>query len=205
MCTFNNISRGIFENPHRLAWSSTQLQHMTRSWVGHSVAIIICFSLMKCINVKLNTSSSKGITASIICLFHSNPMLHTKSVHACCWSIIAFQLWLVSANCQFPVFGNTRLGTCNETHTKDLSIRKAITIFGFCRSMTRKTKRGERGTFLQIFALAPSSIRTWTFFHKSQVLDVWGLTVALELGTIANIFCCQQSDNWQQHTGWPLH
>ena len=36
------------------------------------------------------------------------------------------------------------LGTCEKPHSKELSIGKAVTIFRFCKSMTRDT-RGERG------------------------------------------------------------
>ena len=45
----------------------------------------------------------------------------------------------------FQVFSSTWLGTCNEPHSKDLSIGKAVTIFGFHKSMMREARRGERG------------------------------------------------------------
>ena len=47
-----------------------------------------------------------------------------------------------------------------------------------------RNKEGRKGAFPWIFASALSSVRTRTFFHESQVLDVLGLVVALELGTI---------------------
>ena len=48
------------------------------------------------------------------------------------------------ATCWFRVFSNAWLRTCNELHSKDLSIGKAVTVFGFCKSMTRRARRGER-------------------------------------------------------------
>ena len=56
--------------------------------------------------------------------------------------LMSLSTWLVAA-CWLQRH-DERLGTCNETHSKDLSIRKAVAIFGFHKSMTREARRGER-------------------------------------------------------------
>ena len=40
-------------------------------------------------------------------------------------------------------------GTCNEPHSKELSIGKAVTVFGFYKSMTREARRRERKLSLE--------------------------------------------------------
>ena len=77
------------------------------------------------------------------------------------------------------------LGTCIKPHSKDLSIRKAVTTLG----STNQWQKRRKGAFSQIHALASCSIRTWTFLHKSQVLNTLGLAVAVELGTTRIVQC----------------
>ena len=79
-----------------------------------------------------------------------------------------------------------------------LSIGKGLAIFGFHKSMTRDTRRGERRLFV-----ASSSAKIWTFFHEPQVLDNLGPEVTHELGTITLpgfvglSFSGRQMENWK--------
>ena len=43
------------------------------------------------------------------------------------------------------MFSSVWLGDLRKPHSKDLSIRNALSIFGLCKSMTREARWGERG------------------------------------------------------------
>ena len=54
--------------------------------------------------------------------------------------------WRQARDCKqshwFQVFSSACLGTCNEPHSKDLSVGMTVTIFGFYKSITREARRG---------------------------------------------------------------
>ena len=75
------------------------------------------------------------------------------------------------------------LGLVLNLTTKIFQLERSL-LFWVPQINDKRGKEEQKGAFLRIFASASSSVRTRTFFHKSQVLDIWELAVTLELGTI---------------------
>ena len=78
-------------------------------------------------------------------------------------------------------------GTCDKPHSKELSIRKAVTVFGFHKSMTREARRGERRLSLGSLHQHQVLLEPGHFFMNPQVLDASGLVVTLESGTMISV------------------